>query len=239
MKIKSTLALVSLLLTGAPMVSHAMTLNCGPNICYQYDETQAAAALFGQPTLIGDSMRFLPPNFRTESNNILGLPLTTTASANFIFNQVWAITPGAEIGTVQVTETGDYNISGDTGGNPDTVGVSLWTMVANNASTEVVNNIVNFSATGNSAGTQIWTLQGNSINPAIAFAASAHNVAIGVQNTLTATTDELGGDAWIQKKFTVIVGTDVPPPVPLPPALPLMLSGLGLLGAGIRRRRRI
>ena len=224
MKLKSTLAVVSLLLISTPMISNAMTLNCGPNICYQYDETQAAAALFGQPTLIGDAMRFLPPNFRTESNNILGLPLT--------------ITPGAEIGSVQVSETGDYNISGDTGGNPDTVGVSLWTMVANNASTEVVNNIVNFSATGNSAGTQIWTLQGNSINPAIAFAASAHNVAIGVQNTLTATTDELGGDAWIQKKFTVIVGTDVPPPVPLPPALPLMLSGLGLLGAGIRRRRR-
>lgn len=232
--IKSTF--LAFLLLGAPHAVLATTLNCGPNICYQYNETQSAIALFGTPVLIGDSMRFLPSVFRAESNNNTGSVSTASTSANFIFDQVWATTSGAEIGSVQVLEAGDYSISNDNGGVPDAVGVTLSTRVGDNSSSEFVIDNVSFIANGDSSGARTWALQGNAINPAIAFTASAQNISIQIQNTLTATTDEFGGDAWIQKKFTVVVGTEVPPPVPLPPTLPLLLTGVGMLGVNLRRR---
>ena len=212
-----------------PLASQATT-QCGPNICYTYNAGQSAAAYFGLPTLLGDSMRFIPPNFRAESLNTTG---TVTVSANWVFDNVYS-TSGAEIGSVFVSEAGDYGISGDSGGAPDTVGVNLVTLVADNASVESVFDTKNFSASGNTASpAQTWALVSGTINPATAFTAIANNVAISIQNTLSATSDEAGGDAWIQKKFVVQVGTVAP--VPVPAAAWLFGSALGLMGVARRR----
>ena len=212
-----------------PLASQAIT-QCGPNICYTYDAGQSAAAYFGLPTLLGDSMRFIPPNFRAESLNAAG---TVSLSATWLFDNVYS-TSGAEIGSVFVSEAGDYSITGESGGAPDTVGVNLSTLVADNASAEFVLDIKNFSASGNTIlPPQTWALVSGTINPATAFTAIANNVAVSIQNTLSATTDEVGGDAWIQKKFVVQVGSVVP--VPVPTAVWLFGSALGLMGVARRR----
>jgi hypothetical protein len=241
MKTMSKIAIFATLIFSAPIVSNATALtSCGPNICYQYDNAQSAVSLYGMPTLIGDSMRFLPSVFRVESSNTTGLAFTATGNANFIFDQVWAITPGLEIGSVQITEAGDYSISGDSAGNADTVGVSLTTKVTDNASSESVSDTVNFSASGNTVGATIWSLQGGAISPADVFSASVQNISISIQNALNASTDEFGGLAWIQKKFVVTVGTAVAPtPVPEPAGLMLMLCGMGIAGVIAGRRRMV
>jgi hypothetical protein len=221
-----TLAVIAAML---PVAGHAIT-QCGPNICYTYDPLQAAASAFGTPTLLGDSMRFIPPSFRAESLNGVG---TVTTSATWLFDNVYSV-GGGEIGSVLITEAGDFSITGDSSGAADTVGVNLFTQVANNASAEVATDVKNFSASGNTASPpEPWALISTAINPSTAFAAVASNVAVSIQNTLSATTDELGGAAWIQKKFVVEIGTVAP--VPVPAAVWLFGSAFGVLTL-VRRR---
>lgn len=227
LKIVTSMATIAAL---SPLLAHATTLACGPNVCYQYNETQDASLYFGLPTLFGDTMRFTPPNFQAESLNGQGL---VSLSKTWLFDNVYATTTGMEIGNVIVREAGDYYITGDSSGAPDTVGVNLYTQVANNASTEVAFDIKNFSASGNSASP--WVLTSTAINPSLVFSAVANDVAVSIQNTLTASTDELGGDAFIQKKFVVEIGTVVPNVVPVPAAAWLFGSAFGLLGF-VRRR---
>ena len=231
----STLRLIALSMAAAiPLGAQAITVTqCGPNVCFTYDDAQNTG-LFGAPELIGDNMRFIPPSFRAESAGAAALP--TTTSAFFLFDNVYAATGATvEIGTVQVVEAGDYSISGDTSGAPDTVQANLKTWVGNNASAETVLDSVFFNAAGNSGGSQVWALLGNTLDPATAFASSAHDVKVKVTNTLTANTDEVGGDAWIQKKFVLQVGTTAP--VPVPAAVWLFGSALG--GLALRRKRRV
>ena len=220
-----TLAVIAAML---PVASHAIT-DCGPSICYTYDPGQPAAAYFGTPTRLGDSMRFIPPNFRAESLN----GGTVSVSATWLFDNVYSTT-GGEIGSVLITEAGDFSITGDSSGAPDTVSVNLYTQVANNASAEVAIDTKNFSASGNTfAPPEPWALISTAINPSTAFTAAANNVAVSIQNTLSATTDELGGNAWIQKKFVVEIGTVAP--VPVPAAVWLFGSAFGVLTL-VRRR---
>ena len=227
---------LAVIVAAGPGLAQATTLDCSANICFQYDETQGAVAYFGTPTLVGDAEVFLPPNFRAESINGAGIHApfgqTDIQSANFIFDRVYSVS-GGEIGSVLVSEAGDYDISGDTGGLPDNVHVDIYTQIANNASAEFASDLVNFDASGNSGGTQNWALLSNVLDPATAFTAYANDVAVNIQNTLKAFSDEAGGDAWIQKKFVVQIGTVVP--VPVPAAVWLFGSGLGLLGLARRK----
>jgi hypothetical protein len=56
-------------------------------------------------------------------------------------------------------------------------------------------------------------------------------MALNIQNALTAYTDANGEQAWVQKKITLSISE-----VPVPAAVWLFGSGLGLLG-WMRRRR--
>ncbi len=214
-----------------PMTGHAITTICGPNICYKYDETQAAQAYFGLPTLVGDAMRFLPANFKAESLNGQGVVSTT---ATWVFDRVYSVS-GAEIASIVIREAGDYFISGDSGA-PDTVSANLYTLVTDNVSAEVAFNIKNFSASGNTVTPpQPWALVSDPISPAAAFAAIANDVAVLIQNTLTASTDQANAQAFIQKKFVVEIGTIVPTVIPVPAAVWLLGSAFGVLTL-VRRR---
>ncbi|MSR08141.1 MAG: hypothetical protein EXR82_01185 [Gammaproteobacteria bacterium] len=54
------------------------------------------------------------------------------------------------------------------------------------------------------------------ISPRSAFAALANDVAVLVQNTLTASSAQPGGQAFIQKKFVLEITGVVPTVVPVP-----------------------
>lgn len=194
---------------------------CGPNICYEYDNAQAGIAKFGSPNLVGDTMQFLPVNFRAESSNGAGFDVD---SATFVFSRVYSVS-GAEIINITAKESGDYRIIN--GGNVD---VDLYLQAASNVNAlDLAINLNNFAASGHSGGTQLWALNA-AVTPAALFASVANDMALTVQNTLTAFTGSTGQLAWIQKKLILEVAV-----VPVPAAAWLFASGLGLLGLARRR----
>ncbi len=206
---------------------HAATITaCGPNVCYEYDNAQTAVALTGLPTLVGDSMQFLPPAFIAQSTN--GGIVTTTA--NFIFSRVYTVNALNEITTLSVSETFDYDII-----NGDQVRASLYMQAASlvlAGDFTNTNPVPSFIATGDSGGTQVANLAA-ALSPAAVFTGAANNMAVSIQNTLRAITSSSGEYAFIQKKFTLV--TETLNPVPVPGAVWLLASALGL-GAWLRRR---
>ncbi|MGI9290510.1 MAG: VPLPA-CTERM sorting domain-containing protein [Gammaproteobacteria bacterium] len=206
----------------------ATETQCGPTICYQYDDAQAATALFGQPTLVGDTIRFLPPNFRAQSDDGAGFD---TATANFIFDDVYSIS-GADIGFVTVVEAGDYEIT-----NGDFVSADLFVQIASNTNgLDFTTMTDSFDASGDSGGLQRWQMDASIlplVDPGDLFGTpwtESSSFSLNIQNTLQAFTDANGESAWIQKKITLAVSE-----VPVPAAV--WLFGSALMGLGWMRRR--
>ena len=220
MKIRHFVIMVAVLcISMISLPSRAVTVQCGPNVCYQYDETQSAVTLMGLPALVGDSMVFLPSAFQAESNGA-GF---VTATANFIFSRVW--TPGGEeITGIYVYEEGDYEII-----NGGDVRANLYLQARSNMlATDGVSTLSSFTDAGDSAGPQIWSLTG-SVWPMSAFTNLANDMQVTIQDTLRANASA-GNYAFIQKKFTLNVSV-----VPVPAAAWLLGSAIGLLGI-VRRR---
>lgn len=218
-------AATALLATMSLPVNAALVILPGDTINYVYDDVvnASALALFGTPTIVGDEVRFLPPSFRAESVNGAGSDIV---SANFIFNRVYSAS-GDEIVSIQLIEFGDYEIIGG-----DSASVDMLLTVSNNSNfLEMASSSDSFDPTGDSGGAQTWLLR-TELNPALEFDSIANDVALTIQNTLTAITDANGETAWIQKKITLVATT-----VPVPAAAWLFASGLGLLTVARRRTR--
>jgi hypothetical protein len=210
-------------LVSAQTVSAASVTQCGPTICYKYDNTQAAVAEFGQPTFVGDAVRFLPPSFRAQSDDGAGFD---TATANFIFDDVYTKS-GADIGFIFVREAGDYEIT-----NGDSVSADLFLQVSSNVDLfDYASSTSSFDASGDSGGLQRWQLDGSLTPEQDFFFGAANSMSLNIQNTLQAYTDANGESAWIQKKITLVVSE-----VPVPAAV--WLFGSALAGLGWMRRRR-
>ncbi len=199
----------------------------GATINYQYDTVTNAAALtlFGAPTIVGDTVRFLPPSFRAESIDGVATnnPAVSTdvVSANFIFDRVYS-TDDSALTQIKIVEFGDYEIT-----NGDAVSADLLLSMSNNKNfLEFTSDSQAFNAAGDSAGLQTWLIT-STLDPSVEFSPVASDVAITIQNTLTATTNANGETAWIQKKITLVATTAV---VPVPAAVWLFGSALGLLG---------
>lgn len=206
----------------APAFAATVTLP-GTTITYEYDDVAnaAALALFGAPTIVGDQVRFLPPSFRAESVDGAG---SDVVSANFVFSRIYS-NGGADIVSLSIVEFGDYEIT-----NGDSVGADvLLTASNNNDFSEFASASDAVDASGDSGGLQTWLMQAG-LNPALVFDSAANDVALSIQNTLTATTDAFGETAWIQKKITVVAST-----VPVPAAVWLLGSALGVLGWARRK----
>lgn len=237
-------ASLGLLAVASLPVEAATVSACGPNVCYEYDNAQTAVALTGTPTLVGDSMMFLPVSFAASSSGGAGWTTTGGPTGNFIFSRVYTVNALNEIATFNVHEEYDYNIidsfctpSPPTQPATDCAQVraSLYvqarSLVMAGDGTSV--SPADFIAFGDSSGNQISTLDAL-LNPAAVFTAAANNMQVGIQNTLRAFTGAAGENAFIQKKFT-LTATTLNPVVPIPGAVWLMVSGLAVLG-GLRRR---
>jgi hypothetical protein len=232
----SVAAAISLFALMSAQTASAVTLDtlCGPTICYEYDQDQVAVDIFGLPTLVGDALRFLPPSFRAQSDDggLLNNGFTDTATGNFIFSDVYTVS-GKDIYSITVYEAGDYEIT-----NGDWVSADLYLLINNNNDVfDSTSSTVSFDAAGDSGGLQRWQLS-NTIKPLedpgdiLPFPwSSSSSMTLNIQDTLQAYTDANGESAWIQKKVTLVVSE-----VPVPAAVWMFGSGLGLLGF-LRRRK--
>lgn len=178
----------------------AIINTCGPNVCYEYDDAQAAIALTGTPVLVGDDMEFLPPAFIAHATGVAGW---VTATANFIFSRVYTVDANNEISMFHTFEEFDYEIITD-----GEVRATLYTQARSNIlSSDSISTVVNLGPiTGDTFGPQIDDLHAY-LYPATAFTAAANDMRITIQNTIRAFTDALAEDAFIQKKFTLVAIT--------------------------------
>ena len=200
----------------------------GPSITWVFDvNTQDfAGQKFGAPTLVGDAVRFLPTTFLADSLNGAGAAST---SRFFVFDRVFS-NAGLEIASITTVERGDYFII-----NGVSVGAQLYTQIANNNINfplDFATDTQSFSANAPVNGVAtLWSLSGT-VTPAASFAGYASDVSFGIQNTLQALTLNPASEAFIQKKFSI----DVVATVPVPAAVWLFGSSLGLLGLARRRK---
>lgn len=226
----SAAPLVALLLTLAAwsLPARSMVIDCGPNVCYQYDEAQAGMSSFGAPVRVGDEMQFLPPALLVASAGGIG-PLSLSVA--FVFDRIFSVA-GGEILSFGVFEEGDYEIIGS-----GSVGASLALKAESNLAAEEVVAAALFSASGDSGLAQIWTTEAT-LAPAAGFAGPAHDIRLTITNLLEASAPGLGDLAWVQKKFVVAAGDIAPPTaVPVPGTLWLLATGAGLCGWLAERRK--
>ncbi len=215
----------------------ALVTLCGTNVCYEYDNStivNPGITAFGAPTLLsGNTLKFVPSNFNADSD--YGSPIPTPTHVEvFKFTRVYT-TNGGEVASISVTESGDYQIYG-AGSVSANMRLQSVDNVDDGAPTpgfaEVDNPQFNWnSSTPTGLAFANWTLTG-SVTPAALFSDLATDVDFSIQNTLQAFA--FGPNyAFIQKKLSLTV-TAVST-VPVPGAVWLFGSGLGLLG-WLRRR---
>jgi hypothetical protein len=206
-------------------VSAASVTQCGPNICYAYDDAQTAVGLYGTPTLVGDALRFLPEDFRAQSDDGQGLVSTT---ASFFFDNVYSVNPNEFIKEIQIYEFGDYEVT-----NGDSVSDELTLDAVNNLGAGAASGSELFGAGshGASTGIQNWQIE-NTLDVNSEFMTNSLNLT--VTNLLQASTDVTGESAWIQKKVEI----QAVAAVPLPAGAWLMISALGAVGGWARRNKK-
>jgi hypothetical protein len=204
----------------APLAG-AMVLDCGPTICFQYQESQAAVALFGLPVRVGDSLQFLPPAALALSADGAG---ETSLAATFVIDRVFSGT-GA-LSSIRVVAEGDYDAE-----LAGTVAARIDLQISNNLGPGAATTSDLFSATGTGGAPGIWALNAT-IHPSEHFPAYSSDLRIDLSQSVSALTVSGGEHAWTEAKYISVTATAVP----APPALGLLATGF--LAAALRARRR-
>lgn len=210
------------------------------------EDNDELTLLFGTPTVTGNQIQFDPQNFQSQSSggaaNLIDSTATTTIMAK----------PNEVINNIQFTETGDYTLSGLTGGQAQaTVGAAFFITVEEVDNLPVTlptqsENMVFTTGSGVNGGEYnrpgddgtavIW--DGTFFFDVDAYLASesidgsATKVRVRFDNTLSTAADAVS-NAFIKKKEIggVIITTNIPEPASA--VLLLALTAVGLSG---RRR---
>jgi hypothetical protein len=221
---------------GATVISY-----CGPNLCYEYDDAQTAVSLYGLPIFSGDDAFFTPNTFRAQSADGVALhsPFGNTdfVDGTFVFSRVWTSNPNNEISGILAYEEGDLEINY---GGGEVHGDLYLRAFGLNATEPIVIATDSIDVFGNTGGNQLWAMSA-SIFPAASLSQVANNITLTIQNQLSAfTSDTTAGSeyAYIEKKLILEINTLIPVgnPVPVPAAVWLFGSAMGLLGLARRRR---
>jgi hypothetical protein len=230
--------LFSVLMTVIATGSQAalVTLTTNPNWDLTYDD--ATLGLYGVPIVsaANNNIIFLP-NIDVTSNGTDGTE-SIAAAVSFTL----AAKGGTIFDELSLFERGKYQLIGNS------------TSVTHSGSLTVTNNPDDFFAfsfdnisvnqplNNNDGALHAWTANASALlGPGEGFF-SATNIAIEIQNNLSATSTLAGELAFIEKDLEagvvqLTVGPPAPPAVPVPPAV--WLFGSGLLGLiGIARRKK-
>ena len=236
--VKMTLAAVCLAATSTQ--ASAITL-LGDDVSFTFDETQLG--LFGpysgvlplNPQVIGNSLILFPDNFRAESLNGAG----AISASDAINITVQAITPGFEITSVALAESGDYLTNGTGASVSASMRIEATSLTSFCGFPITCNDstITDLAGTfGDTGGvTTNWSGSATVDLGDTAGWGSDTQLNVNLQNNLIATTLANGETAWIQKKLGG-VGLVVNP-IPVPAAIWLFGSGLLGLAATARRKR--
>jgi hypothetical protein len=230
------LAAIALFSLAGTQVHAATVTDCGSDVCFTYDDSTR----FGTATVVQNAIFFAPSKFKISSRNGAGLK-TRSVTLNMIIN---VINPEFTMSQFFLEEQGDYGMLGES------TSVGADGMMAITSGNKTCTNTVNplfpdmpcrasntFTAGDLSAQN---TLTDWSASTFIDLADSPDwnsdtSVVMTLQNNLYASSFEFGELAFIQKKYAG-VGIRVMPEVPVPAAVWLMGSALGVLGM-IRRRK--
>jgi hypothetical protein len=207
-----------------------------------YDPT--TLGLFGSLSLSGNTLEFTPNNFIATSLNGAGVA-TPTGGATTASNIQLVANPGFQFGSLQLTELGDYLLSGS--GSSVSVSGELIAFDGDSTSNPVLTYTTStITPTGplttNNGQAVNWTATAaiDNTTPTVSggstWLAGAQTVDVSIENLLSASTDSADSEALIQKKALFGgVGLTVTP-VPLPGTVLLFGSALAFLGFGNRRR---
>jgi len=212
--------------------SAASVTTCGDDVCFTYDNSTA----FGSANVVGNNIFFLPTNFIAESTNTQGA-VSTNSTINIL---VKASTAGLTISRVFLQEQGDYFLEGaassaSAGGmfaatSTTTVCPTGNTMFAFFPCRE--QRLLNAGALTTKGAFADWSVSSFIDLNKNKNWKSDSSVYLTIENRLAATALTQGDQAFIQKK---IVGAGITV-VPVPAAVWLLGSALGLLGFARRKR---
>jgi len=234
--IRSIGALVALLMAFGSQA--AIVTLYGDDVSFKFDDATA----FGTANVLGNNIFFLPTDFLAESLNGEGA-VTNNVTLNI---EVEVTTIGYVMDSFQMAEEGDYKLNG-AGASVSANGqfriTSLTKQCGAGPFAPICMDNEIFDAgplTMNTNSPVTWNA-GASIDLAdTALWNTDTKVTMTIENLLTATTlnTEAGETAFIQKKFAAGgVGIIInPPTIPVPGAVWLFGSAIGLLG-WMRRRR--
>lgn len=215
--------LLSQALTGAAYAA-SVTLT-GNTVDFTFDDT--LMGLFGQPQISGDTLFFTPVNFEAQSLNGAGYAFT-----NDTVNVTVTAHSGMSFDSVNLLERGDYLLLGS--GSSADVGGQLRVFDTAMPLTDLSSSIASSSPlTMTGLPTKNWD-SNTSVDVSAWNTATTLNVTI--ENLLLTSTSTPTSLAFAEKKFSGL--SLVTTPVPEAETYTMMLSGLGLIGFMVARRKR-